>query len=325
MLSVGAARHWIARRLDAYLLRDAEKTASARSPSQQEEVARYFRAGQRRVVAADALVEPGDALGATVLYRDAAVFFIAALAKATNSDLPVPRTALEALDTLDRVALSQSDPRPPGWSEFRSALDDRDPLALDRLAQDDLMRLRIAARKVLSWLSARVDPRPVPVLRATRRLRVGIGALAGAMAVYFSLSTLFSAPNVARGKPTTASSQYPGTPPATGATNGQIEPSYGVHTNVEDQPWIRVDLGKPYAVREVRVYNRGDSYLDEGLPIALEFSLDGSVYNEIERRTTPYSQEQPWIVKPHRALTRYLRLRIPRHGYIAISEIEVFA
>ncbi|HEV3194406.1 MAG TPA: discoidin domain-containing protein [Polyangiaceae bacterium] len=322
---MSTARHRISRTLDAYLLRDTERVAAARSPSQQDEIERYFDAAKKRIVAADLLVEPGDALGATILYRDAAVCLIASLAKANDAHAALPRTAVEAWQTFDLLALSRKDAQPAALNEVRSVLEDGDPLAFDRLAQDDLVRVRTATREVVSWLRARVDPRPVPLLRATRRLRIGVGVFAGAMVIYFSLSTLLSSPNVARGKPTTASSQYPGTPIAAGATNGQIESSYGVHTNVEDEPWVRVDLEKPYAVSEVRVYNRGDAYIDEGLPIALEFSLDAITWTEIDRRTTPYTQAHPWIAKPHRVRTRYVRLKIPRHGYIAISEIEVFA
>jgi hypothetical protein len=327
MLSLSAARGGMARALDAYLLRDRERDAARRSPLQQEEIARYFQAAKRRSAAADALGEPCEAVVATILYRDAALLLVAALGKANDTGAAFPGTAVEAREAFDRLTLDldRREDNAENLNLFRSALRSDDPLVFDKLAPADLVGVRAAAQEVVSWLRARLDPRPVTQLRATRRLRVAAWALGLAALACFSLSALFSTSNVARGKPTFASSQYPGTPPATGATNGQVEPSYGAHTNVEDEPWIRVDLEKPYAVKEVRVYNRADGWVDEGLPLVLEFSLDGSAWKEIDRRTTPYSQAAPWIAKAHRARARYVRLRVPRHGYIAISEIEVFA
>src|SRR5260370_26476660 len=163
------------------------------------------------MAARDVVVESRDAVVAPILHRDAAVCLTASLARASDPDAAVPRMAVEAWKTLDRLAPSRKDAQPAGLNEVRAVLEDRDPLA-------------------------------------------------------------------ARGKPATASSQYPGTPSATGATNGQIESSYGAHTNVEREPWIQVDLEKPYAVSEVRVYKRGDAYMDEGQPLVLEFSLDASTW-----------------------------------------------
>jgi hypothetical protein len=48
------------------------------------------------------------------------------------------------------------------------------------------------------------------------------------------------------------------------------------------------------------------------------------VWKEVDRRTTPYSQAQPWVIKIHAPPVRYVRVRRPVRGVIAISEIEVY-
>jgi len=155
-------------------------------------------------------------------------------------------------------------------------------------------------------------------------VRIGMAVLALLTILYVFVSWTLAPKNIARGKVTIASSRHPGTPPATGATNGEIETTYGVHTESEAEPWLMVDLGKRYSIREVRVYSRGDGWQEEGLPIVLEVSPEGTGWLEVERRTTLYSQAQPWIAKVHAPPVRYVRLRRPVRGVIVISEIEVY-
>jgi hypothetical protein len=206
---------------------------------------------------------------------------------------------------------------------LRSTLGD-DPLELDELPSEEQQNVRGAAQEIAAWLRTRVDPRPVVMLRRARWLRVVVAAFAVLAAILGLVSWVSAPKNIARGKPTTASSHHPGTPSASGATNGQIEAAYGVHTEAEAEPWVMVDLGRPYSLGEVRVYNRGDGWQDEGLPIALDISVDGSGWREVDRRTTPYSQAQPWVTKIHSPPVRYVRVRRPVRGVIAISEIEVY-
>jgi hypothetical protein len=154
------------------------------------------------------------------------------------------------------------------------------------------------------------------------RIAVALGiAVAG---IYLACAWALAPRNIARGKPTTTSSRLAGTPPASGATNGEIEAAYGIHTDVDAEPWVMVDLEKVRRVREVRVFNRGDGWQNEGLPIILEVSTDSRAWTQVEERTTPYTQAQPWIIKVPVPAVRYLRLRRPMRGVIAISEIEAY-
>jgi hypothetical protein len=317
------ARKAVTKNLDRYLLVDAERVAAERTPLQQTEITRYFDAATRRYVAGEALSEPSDAIGAIILYKESITLFLGALAKAKGQDASPPRGIEPSLEALGDLAGDPPLERRKSLALLRSTFGD-DPLELDALPSEELQDVRAAAQEIAAWLRTRVDPRPVIALRRARWLRIVVAAFATLALLVVLASWAFAPKNIARGKITIASSHHPGTPPASGATNGQVEAAYGVHTEAEAEPWVMVDLGRPYSLGEARVYNRGDGWQDEGLPIAFDISIDGSVWKEVDRRTTPYSQAQPWVIKIHAPPVRYVRVRRPVRGVIAISEIEVY-
>ncbi len=323
MLSPAHAREMVTKAVHRLLLIDAEKVAAARSATQQLEISRYFEAAMRRCLAADALTEPSDAVGSIILYRESIVLFVASLARIAGDETAPPASGartLEALKGMRGTPIVDD----AAFEVLKSLFDDTDPLALDALPSDALQRLRGAAQEAVASLRSRIDPRPPPALRRARRARVGVAVVLALALLGFVATRAVAAKNIARGKVTTASSRFPGTPPASGATNGEIESSYGVHTQAEVDAWVMVDLGALHSLREVRVYSRGDGWQDEGLPIDLELSADGRGWLEIDRRTMPYSQALPWITKIHAPPARYVRLRRPVRGVVAISEIEVY-
>jgi len=62
-----------------------------------------------------------------------------------------------------------------------------------------------------------------------------------------------------------------------------------VHTANEAKSWVMVDLGTMQKLGKVKIYNRGDGWFDEVLPLTLELSSDGASFTEVERLTTPYA------------------------------------
>jgi hypothetical protein len=309
---------------DEFLLRAAEDAVGGRSAPQREYIARYCRVARQLSQTADRLDEPDDSLAALVLYRQCAVLMAAALAKSTDSrttpDLGPDGAWLELRSTLSRESIVV----PDHLAVFEKLLVGGDPKALDALDPEELLVLRDDARAAVAWLTAFVDPRSLQQVRTARYVRVAIASMAVGLGLFLSARWVAAPRDLALHKPAIASSQWPGSPPAAGVDNGQIEASFGVHTKVEEWPWVMIDLGNLRSIREVRVYNRGDAYFDEGLPLVLEFSSDGKTWIEVARRTTPYSQSNPWVATTHGSPGRYVRVQVPRHGYIALSEIEVF-
>jgi hypothetical protein len=85
-----------------------------------------------------------------------------------------------------------------------------------------------------------------------------------------------------------------------------------------------VDLQASRGIKDIVIYNRGDGWFDEGLPFVLELSENGKDFTEVARRSETFSQDHPWTYTAPTGLhARYVRVRAPHVGYVALSEIEV--
>jgi hypothetical protein len=136
---------------------------------------------------------------------------------------------------------------------------------------------------------------------------------------------LVSPTNIALRKPVTVSSVHPAaTSPPAGLTDGVTSGSYGVHTNREDAPWVQVDLGEVYRINKVKIYNRGDGWFDDGLPMTLQFSENGTDFAEVDKRTTNFGQLIPWTFDAQKKTARFLRVTGAKGTYVSLSELEVF-
>jgi hypothetical protein len=311
--------------LDAFLLREPEKVAVAQSTLQHETTARYDAAAKRRIRVARDLPESEGAV-ALALYREAAVFLIAALGQSSHDErVELSSSAAEAWRKFDEYPRPASHAKTPDrLANAREVLANDDPLAPDALGPTEVRDSVAAAAETVAWLSSALEPRSQSEIRGTRRLRI-VGAVALAVFLLYELAvSLFSSKNLALNRPATASSQRPGSPDATGVDNGEVERGFGVHTNVDPNPWVRIDLGASVPIHEVRVYNRGDGYPPDNLPLVLQLSDDDNAYTDIEERSDLFTREQPWIAKLVGKRARYVRVYMPKQGYIALSEIEVY-
>jgi F5/8 type C domain-containing protein len=322
--SVSEIQKSVAKAWDAFLLRDAEEAVAVRSLAQREHIARHYRAARRLLRTADRLDEPDDAFAALILYRQCSILLVAALVKIREAGLTPDLSPAGAWRDLQSTLPTESIVMADHWAVLQKLLVGGEPMALDALDPEELRSFREGARAAVARLGAFVDPRSLAEVRVTRYVRVGIAAVVVALGLFLIVHWVAAPRDLAFYKPAIASSQWPGSPLAAGIDNGKIEASYGVHTQVEEWPWVMIDLGSVQTIHEVRVYNRGDGYFDEGLPLLLQFSSDGKLWIEIARRTTPYTQADPWVARVGGSRARYLRVQIPRHGYVALSEIEVF-
>jgi hypothetical protein len=254
---------------------------------------------------------------AIVLYHEALVSFAAAYAIGRgDTTAPTAPSLAEALAILDDP-LRSAHTNPAALERMKGAAgappdgapgSPRDLRALVRAADD----VTAAARRVAHFPS-------VARVQAMRAVRVG-AVVVGLAAVLAALVVWLRAPaNVARGKRVIVSSVRIGSPE--GLVNGAIEwGTFAFHTN-SGTSWVTVDLGRPYALTEVRVYNRGDSYLDESVPLTIEHSLDDRSYSPGGECSEFFNQALPCRVALSGVLARYVRVSNPR--YIALSEIEV--
>jgi hypothetical protein len=176
------------------------------------------------------------------------------------------------------------------------------------------------------WLATLVEPRGGAELRFSRWTRVGTASVALVAFVAFALTSLFGKENLALHKPTGMSAMHPGSGAAPGGlTDGVITGApYGIHSAVGDAPWVQTDLLAVYLLDTVKIYNRGDAFFDEGLPMTLQLSLDGAHYVDVETRTKPFTQTAPWVAKLHGTPGRFVRVRGTRGKYVTLSELEAF-
>jgi hypothetical protein len=145
-----------------------------------------------------------------------------------------------------------------------------------------------------------------------------------ALLVWFVMR-VFTPTNIALHKRVLVSSTHSNsTAPEGGLTDGDTGGAYGVHTALEENPWVRVDLGDVYQLRKVKVYNRGDGWFDDSLPLTLELSENGVDFAVVDKRTTSFSQWSPWVVAPDGKRARYIQVHGARGKFVVLSELEAY-
>jgi hypothetical protein len=302
--------------------RHAEQVARNYLPAQRERIDRLVRAAELRLLAGRRAAHP---VPAALLLREAVVQLQRAIEAARDPDADDADLAARDLP-LPRLPAEPARPRadPSDDARVRAALASRDPLYFDGLGPEDVERARWALDRAAGLLRRRVEARSVARVRATRWGRwAAVGVVLAWALLAFARAKLLPQ-DIALGKPVHPSSQK--APPADGQTivDGSTGTSVGVHTTVEDNPNVVIDLEAPYWLSTVKVYNRMDGWFDDCLPLVLEVSLDGKTYDEVARRETHFGTSPPWTVNAGGKPGRYVRLRVPRHGYLALSEVEVY-
>ncbi len=308
-----------------FLLEQAEKKSKALSPAQREAIRLYHEAAGRRVTIAGDLRGPVQTPAALSLYQQANLFY--ALAYLLSKDAGLEPAALrpdEAFRKLDEaIAVDALEP-PETFHRARATLMDADPLQLDRLpfeeANQRIDELQAASR----WLAQLLDPRTLGEIKRARVFRILVGAVAALVLLFSLVNRLITPKNLARDKPATASS-YMFATAASGAVDGSRTGLYGFHSQLEDSPWLVIDLGKAHAITKIKVFGRTDGYFDQSVPLALEASEDGADYRQLTTREESFSDYDPWVIKPApTVVTRYLRLRTLRRSYLVLGEVEVY-
>lgn len=154
-------------------------------------------------------------------------------------------------------------------------------------------------------------------------------ALPLAIALFLGAAALFAVfrggRNIAVGRPITASSVRLGDP--RGLVNGFVEyGGYALHTKTETPAWVRVDLESSRSIAEIRIYSRGDGYLDvRDAQLAIDVSEDGVTYRRAGRCTEVFSQLSPCVVdaRDGAPALRGRYVLVTRSGALVLSEIEV--
>jgi hypothetical protein len=306
-----------------FLMRSAERALRSRGEAQASLVQMHASAADRRIAAARELEGPRN-VGAALLLREA---LCAALrARAASRDASLTRDGLADLDLVAELSGFADEGRPSAFAlePTRDLLASRDPLLFDVLNEAKLEEARANLDRAVSVVRRQVDARAPAQLRLARFIRLGAVAAALLCVIGLVIWKVLSPPNLALGMPVQSSSLHSESRSAEGLVNGKIERTWGVHTGREESPWVAIDLGVARQLGSVRVHNRGDGWFDDCLPLVVELSLDGVHYTEIGRRAKRFEQDSPWRVKANGQAARYVRVRVARASYLALSEVEVF-
>jgi hypothetical protein len=326
-MAQGPFRRFVSGLLDGLVFAQARATVAAYSVHQHARIRRLVDAAARRERAAAAVAHDRCLPVALALLAQAGRFRAAALLVSRDPDVDLG--SLDGAALFNRVDALLSEGAlgmaPDAYTTARSILIRSELLAFDDLGSADLNAGREIVEPTLRWLRARVETRTVAELRhATVKRLIGVFGLtvacAGVIAGWLALRR--RPPNVALHRPVTASSQWPGSPAPAGATNGEIETTYGVATNNERDPWIRVDLGEPYRVLSVTVHQRTDGKFVQGFPMSVELSQNDADWIRIGYRDRPSADD--WTIETGRR-ARYVRVQSKGMRVLALAEIEVRA
>lgn len=311
---------WLASVREVFLLSHARQAARSRSVVLRQQVELLVAAATRRSSLTSTSLEEGATVATLSLARPALLLLADAYRVSRGLEPPT-----------DLARLTEHDPHlAAAWSRVERAAGAADPLYLDQL--DEAGRRELGAAYVVlgRWLRAHIDTGSVAYINGTSVGRIGAVVLVLALLAI----RLLTPANLARGKLVTQSSAWPGAPPSSVLVDGKTDGSHGpgsaggpdyLHTAKDGAPWAMVDLGKPYRVRRVKIYNRNDSNFDDGLPLSLELSEDGKTFATVAERTTHFGAtifDPPWEVTVDGRRARFVRVRA--RDYLALSEVEVF-
>jgi hypothetical protein len=304
-----------------FTLARAEGTVRAYAPAQHALVREHTGAAARRLSSGRRAT---DAVAASTLLREAVTQYLFAAALASDSSARVAE--LDLAGALPALPPDPARPRaePTDDARVRAALSTRDPLYFDRLSSQDAERARWALDRAAARLRRRVEARSLANLRGARWGRWAAVALVVAYATFAVLRATVFPKNIALGKPVRPSSRKVSPPDGHELVDGEIGTSFGVHTNVEDDPNVVIDLLDTYWITSVKVYNRVDGWFDDCLPLVVELSVDSVKWDEIGRRDTYFGVSPPWVTSGRGKPAHFVRVRVARKGYLALSEVEVF-
>jgi hypothetical protein len=315
--------------LEFFSLARARRAVRERSPEARREVRARYLAARSRLRVAEQL-SPETELGAALpLYREGFAALVGAcIAAVEGCGREVAYDVEAAWADLGRV-----------WPLLKiPASLDRFRLARDLLCRAPSLEVQPVEREeavaacdqlthLVALLTRAVEPRTMGQLRRSRAIRVApfVAALVAIPLALGRYDPVASSANLALHTTVTLSSKHPhSVAPPDGLVNGKVEFAYGAHTDIQEDPWILVDLGRPVHIGKIVVYNRGDGYLDECLPLIVEAGLDRYRFEPVATRNDVFTSTNPWVIDKLDTTAQYVRLRKTGKTYIALSELAVY-
>jgi hypothetical protein len=259
------------------------------------------QASRQRLRPARHLMNRGEAVAGLVLYRDAGRLLV-----------PHFRKLLE----------HRGRPVPSSIERREPLLFGTDSIAIDRLEADEVRSAAEDLDQALEAALERLDQPTESQRRVQWWLRFSALGTVVLLCVMAGVAWFRPPPNLARGKPVSASSVALGAVPER-AIDGIRYGRLGFHSDGPGHEWWSVDLGRTYELERIAAYGRADCCFDQSVPLALETSLDGKSFREIANRTKIFRQSDPWVIPGAGITARFVRFRTLRATYLVLAEVEV--
>jgi hypothetical protein len=145
-----------------------------------------------------------------------------------------------------------------------------------------------------------------------------------------SASPMAGLVNVALGKAAEQSSYSEWSSPgeAGNAVSGSFPGDFAFHTDIEDSPWWRLDLGAAYPIEAIVIHNRILSLAERARTLKVESSQDGLEWTLIHAGLAYFgtaASGNPFVIWLGSHLeARYLRLSLTERESLHLSQVEVF-
>ena len=297
---------WLGRALDR-----AQKLPADRA----EPTRKLGLAALHRARAAAALTDERHDAAALGLEREAAALAISALLTERGDHDGTP---LEPADAWKQLGTTL-DGAPRHLEQAREILAAEDPLSIEQLSPKQARLARAHTSKALGWLLGALEMRTPREIRFARFVRGAATVLAVLVAVPTAIWWIRRPPNVALFHPVVASSMRPGSAPFDTVTDGSSSGRPAM-TRDEASAWVRVDLLDQ--VRLVGVVAHAPKPPPPTMfPLVLEVSDDDIHFTEVATWKAPGTE---WRVGLGGRPGRYVKLRHPGAGMVALTEVQVF-
>ena len=310
-----------------FLLEETAKRSAVLPTARRESILEHYDAAHRRIAAARALGDPSDTPAGLVLYREACLALMRAIVLTRSRERDPDVASMNPIDLWEAVDRLVEDWSPIPLSEVeavRETLVSRDPLAADRLTSAQSARRSAAFASMLRRLGGFIEPRGPREVKRTRWMRQAGAAVLAAVAAMALVAQLTRARNLALHRPVQSTATAYGTTPA-GAVDGDLDGHFGFHSQEDDSPQLTIDLERPRAITEVKVFGRGDCCFDQSVPLVLEASTDGKSFRPLSERATDFSESDPWVVTLGPGVeARFVRLRVKHRGVLVLGEVAVY-
>ena len=106
--------------------------------------------------------------------------------------------------------------------------------------------------------------------------------------------------------------------------NPDISKNFAFHTDIEEKPWILLDLHKKSLINKITISNRKDRYKERVYKLVIEYSNDKHIFNLIKSGFFPFNESLS-IIFNKGIVARYIRISLDGRDYFHLSKIEIFS